>query len=55
MKQYFIVDKETRYDNEFRVLDDYELVLRDINIFFRLIPFFNSSSQPQFSVAVFSY
>ena len=26
----FIVDKETRYDNEFRVLDDYELVLRDI-------------------------
>lgn len=26
----FIVDKETRYDNDFRVLDDYELVLRDI-------------------------
>lgn len=26
----FIVDKESRYDGEFRVLDDYELVLRDI-------------------------
>lgn len=26
----FIVDENTRYDNDFRVLDDYELVLRDI-------------------------